>query len=48
MSFNYKSYKVSEAVVFTFFENGKHISEDNLTALALLNWSGLIPLDVVN
>jgi 2-polyprenyl-3-methyl-5-hydroxy-6-metoxy-1,4-benzoquinol methylase len=46
MSFYDKAYKVGEAEVFTFFENGKHISEDHPAALALLNWSGLNVLDV--
>lgn len=46
MSFYDKAYNAGEAEVFTFFENGKHISEDHPAALALLNWSGLNVLDV--
>jgi 2-polyprenyl-3-methyl-5-hydroxy-6-metoxy-1,4-benzoquinol methylase len=41
-----QSYKAGEAEVFTFFENGKHISEDHPAALALVDWSGRTVLDV--
>jgi 2-polyprenyl-3-methyl-5-hydroxy-6-metoxy-1,4-benzoquinol methylase len=45
-SFYDQSYKAGEAEVFTFFENGKHVSEDHPTALALVDWSGRSVLDV--
>lgn len=41
-----QSYKTGEAEVFTFFENGKHISEDHPAALAMVDWSGKTVLDV--
>jgi 2-polyprenyl-3-methyl-5-hydroxy-6-metoxy-1,4-benzoquinol methylase len=41
-----QSYKTGEAEVFTFFENGKHISEDHPSALALEDWAGRTVLDV--
>jgi 2-polyprenyl-3-methyl-5-hydroxy-6-metoxy-1,4-benzoquinol methylase len=41
-----KSYKTGEADVFTFFENGKHISEDYPAALALVDWARKTVLDV--
>ena len=41
-----QSYKTGEAEVFTFFENGKHISEDHTTALAMVDWNGKSVLDV--
>lgn len=41
-----KSYKKGEAEVFTFFENGKHISEDHPAALASIDWTGHTVLDV--
>ena len=41
-----QSYKIGEAEVFTFFENGKHISEDHPAALASVEWSGRTVLDV--
>ena len=41
-----QSYKTGEANVFTFFENGKHISEDHPAALSMVNWSGKTVLDV--
>jgi 2-polyprenyl-3-methyl-5-hydroxy-6-metoxy-1,4-benzoquinol methylase len=41
-----ESYKAGEAKVFTFFENGKHISEDHPAALAMVDWSGKVVLDV--
>jgi len=41
-----QSYRTGEAEVFTFFENGKHISEDYPAALSLVDWSGKIVLDV--
>ena len=45
-SFYDKSYKTGEDKVFTFFENGKHISEDHPAALTALNWSNKAVLDV--
>jgi 2-polyprenyl-3-methyl-5-hydroxy-6-metoxy-1,4-benzoquinol methylase len=41
-----QSYKTGEAEVFTFFENGKHISEDHPAALAAMDWTGKKVLDV--
>lgn len=41
-----QSYKTGEADVFTFFENGKHISEDHPAALAMVDWNGKTVLDV--
>lgn len=41
-----QSYKTGEAEVFTFFENGKHISEDHPAALAMVDWNGKTVLDV--
>jgi 2-polyprenyl-3-methyl-5-hydroxy-6-metoxy-1,4-benzoquinol methylase len=41
-----QSYKRGESQVFTFFENGKHISDDHPTALAMVDWSGKTVLDV--
>ena len=41
-----QSYKTGEAEVFTFFENGRHISEDHPAALAMMDWSGKTVLDV--
>lgn len=41
-----QSYSIGESKVFTFFENGKHISEDHAAALDLLDWNGKIVLDV--
>jgi len=35
-----QSYKIGEAEVFTFFENGQHISEDHPAALASVGWTG--------
>jgi 2-polyprenyl-3-methyl-5-hydroxy-6-metoxy-1,4-benzoquinol methylase len=40
------SYRTGEAEVFTFFENGKHISEDHPAALAMEDWNGKTVLDV--
>lgn len=45
-SFYDRSYKEGEANVFTFFENGKHVSEDHPAALAAVNWEGCRVLDV--
>jgi len=41
-----ESYTTGEAQVFTFFENGKHISEDHPAALAMVDWTGKTVLDV--
>jgi 2-polyprenyl-3-methyl-5-hydroxy-6-metoxy-1,4-benzoquinol methylase len=41
-----QSYMRGEAEVFTFFENGKHISEDHPAALDMVDWNGKIVLDV--
>lgn len=40
------SYAAGEAGVFTFFENGKHVSEDHPAALEALDWRGKSVLDV--
>lgn len=41
-----RTYKTGEAEVFTFFENGKHVSEDHPAALATMDWTGRKVLDV--
>jgi len=45
-SFYDRSYKKGEDKVFTFFENGKHVSEDHPAALAAVEWAGRTVLDV--
>jgi 2-polyprenyl-3-methyl-5-hydroxy-6-metoxy-1,4-benzoquinol methylase len=45
-AFYEKSYKTGEAEVFTFFENGKHVSEDHPAALAAVDWRGRTVLDI--
>ncbi len=40
------TYKKGEAEFFTFFENGKHISEDHQAVLNMVDWGGKTVLDV--
>ena len=41
-----QSYSIGGIKVFTFFENGKHISEDHAAALDLLDWNVKTVLDI--
>jgi len=45
-SFYESAYASGESNTFTFFENGKHVSEDHPTALTLCDWKGKKVLDV--
>jgi len=46
LNFYDQAYKTGESSVFTFFENGKHMSEDHQAALAMTDWHGKTVLDV--
>ena len=41
-----EAYRSGESEVFTFFEDGKHVSEDHSSVVGVLDWTGKRVLDV--